>query len=510
MGYANAIAVVLLGDRGRRSAGCSSRRAGGHDAPLPPRQHRALRRRLAVEPLRAACRVTWMLFAAFKTQARDLHRSARPARHAELRQLRARLEGRARPVHAELRHRHGAVGRPDRASISGMAAYVLSRSESRWLQVVYLLHRRGLRGADDRRAGAALPDALRRPASSTAASASSLPYAAYGIPFTTILFYAFFLDFPRELEEAARLDGCGRMQIFFRIIVPLSGPAVASAAIFQAVFIWNEFLLALLMLTRPALKTLPVGILQLQGEFTSDWPAVMAGPRHRDRADPRRLHASRRNTSSGRWPGWASRSDRMPSLVDRQRRQGLWRLPRHQGREPRGRSRASSSSWSAPPAAASPRCCGPSPGWKAITSGSVAHQRPRRHARRTGEPRRRHGVPELRALPAHDACARTWASRSRSPGRPRAEIEAAVAARRRDPAHHRASRQAARSSFPAARSSASPSAAPSPVRPKSSCSTSRCPTSTRRCARRCGSSSAGCTPSSRRRWSTSPTTRPRP
>jgi ABC-type glycerol-3-phosphate transport system permease component len=104
-----------------------------------------------------------------------------------------------------------------------------------------------------------------------------LPYAAYGIPFTTILFYAFFLDFPRELEEAARLDGCSQLQIFFQVILPLSGPAVASAAIFQAVFIWNEFLLALLMLTRPALKTLPVGILQLQGEFTSDWPAVMAG-----------------------------------------------------------------------------------------------------------------------------------------------------------------------------------------------------------------------------------------
>jgi len=104
-----------------------------------------------------------------------------------------------------------------------------------------------------------------------------LPYAAYGVPFTTILFYAFFLDFPRELEEAARLDGCSHIQIFFLVIVPLSGPAVASAAIFQAVFIWNEFLLALLMLTRPALKTLPVGILQLQGEFTSDWPAVMAG-----------------------------------------------------------------------------------------------------------------------------------------------------------------------------------------------------------------------------------------
>jgi ABC-type glycerol-3-phosphate transport system permease component len=104
-----------------------------------------------------------------------------------------------------------------------------------------------------------------------------LPYAAYGIPFTTVLFYAFFLDFPRELEDAARLDGCNRMQVLFRVILPLSGPAVASAAIFQAVFIWNEFPLALLMLTRPEMKTLPVGILQLQGQYASDWPAVMAG-----------------------------------------------------------------------------------------------------------------------------------------------------------------------------------------------------------------------------------------
>jgi multiple sugar transport system permease protein/raffinose/stachyose/melibiose transport system permease protein len=160
--------------------------------------------------------------------------------------------------------------------VSGMAAYVLSRSESRWMQVIYLFIV----------AGFAVPvTAVLVPLYQMLSGAGllnsrlgiALPYAAYGIPFTTSLFYAFFLDFPRELEEAARLDGCGRIQIFFRIIIPLSGPAVASAAIFQAVFIWNEFLLALLMLTRPALKTLPVGILQLQGEFTSDWPAVMAG-----------------------------------------------------------------------------------------------------------------------------------------------------------------------------------------------------------------------------------------
>ncbi len=160
--------------------------------------------------------------------------------------------------------------------VSGMAAYVLARSDNKWLQVIYLMIV----------AGFAVPvTAVLVPLFQMVSAAGFLnnhlaivlPYAAYGIPFTTILFYAFFLDFPRELEEAARLDGCSQFQIFFRVIMPLSGPAVASAAIFQAVFIWNEFLLALLMLTRPALKTLPVGILQLQGEFTSDWPAVMAG-----------------------------------------------------------------------------------------------------------------------------------------------------------------------------------------------------------------------------------------
>lgn len=159
---------------------------------------------------------------------------------------------------------------------SGMAAYVLARSDNKWLQVIYLVIV----------AGFAVPvTAVLVPLFQMVSAAGFLnnhfaivlPYAAYGIPFTTILFYAFFLDFPRELEEAARLDGCSQIQIFFKVIMPLSGPAVASAAIFQAVFIWNEFLLALLMLTRPALKTLPVGILQLQGEFTSDWPAVMAG-----------------------------------------------------------------------------------------------------------------------------------------------------------------------------------------------------------------------------------------
>lgn len=160
--------------------------------------------------------------------------------------------------------------------VSGMAAYALVRMKGRLGKLIYLMIV----------AGFAIPmQAVLVPLFQIISGAGMinerfaivLPYAGYGIPFTVILFYAFLLDFPRELEEAARLDGCSRFQTFTRIILPLSGPAIASAAIFQSVFVWNEFILALLTLTSPEMKTLPVGILQLKGEYTSDWPAMMAG-----------------------------------------------------------------------------------------------------------------------------------------------------------------------------------------------------------------------------------------
>lgn len=161
-------------------------------------------------------------------------------------------------------------------AVSGMAAYVLARSESAWSRAIYLLIVAGF-AVPVQAVLVPLYQMLSGAGMLNNLAAIVLPYAAYGIPFTTVLFYAFFLDFPRELEEAARLDGCSRIRTFFSVILPLSGPAIASAAIFQAVFIWNEFLLALLMLSSPGNKTLPVGIIQLGGEFTSDWPAVMAG-----------------------------------------------------------------------------------------------------------------------------------------------------------------------------------------------------------------------------------------
>ena len=104
-----------------------------------------------------------------------------------------------------------------------------------------------------------------------------LPYVAFGIPFAIILLYAFLLEFPKELEEAARLDGCNRWQTLRHVVAPLSLPGISSVAIFIGVFTWNEFLLGLLILTSDGLKTLPVGLVAFQGAYASNWGALMAG-----------------------------------------------------------------------------------------------------------------------------------------------------------------------------------------------------------------------------------------
>ena len=104
-----------------------------------------------------------------------------------------------------------------------------------------------------------------------------LPYVAFGIPFSIILLYAFLLEFPKELEEAARLDGCNRWQTIRHVVAPLSLPGISSVAIFMGVFTWNEFLLGLLILSSDDLKTLPVGLAAFQGAYGSDWGALMAG-----------------------------------------------------------------------------------------------------------------------------------------------------------------------------------------------------------------------------------------
>jgi ABC-type glycerol-3-phosphate transport system permease component len=104
-----------------------------------------------------------------------------------------------------------------------------------------------------------------------------LLYTALNLPFNVYLMTAYFKSVPDELIEAARIDGAGIHRTFHHILLPLAKPAIATLVIFNVLWAWNEFLFALLLLQTDNVKTLTVGVLQLQGRFTTDHPALMAG-----------------------------------------------------------------------------------------------------------------------------------------------------------------------------------------------------------------------------------------
>ena len=101
-------------------------------------------------------------------------------------------------------------------------------------------------------------------------------YTAFRIPFTVFLIRAYMITLSREMEDAAIVDGASRWQIFWLVIMPLSRPIIVSAALLQALFAWNEFIFALVFINDTNLKTLPVGLQQMQGRVLSDWPVLFA------------------------------------------------------------------------------------------------------------------------------------------------------------------------------------------------------------------------------------------
>jgi multiple sugar transport system permease protein len=86
----------------------------------------------------------------------------------------------------------------------------------------------------------------------------------------------FFIGLPSELEDAARIDGCNRLNILFRIIVPISGPALAALAIYMFIFSWNEYFWSLIALQRINKYTLPIGLNMLQGAYDIEYGLLMA------------------------------------------------------------------------------------------------------------------------------------------------------------------------------------------------------------------------------------------
>lgn len=103
-----------------------------------------------------------------------------------------------------------------------------------------------------------------------------LPYTVLSLPICTLILVSFFEGIPRDLENAAMVDGCTRIGALFKVVVPLSAPGVFTAGILAFVNAWDEFLLALSFNSNPMLRTLPVGITLYQGEFAFPWPVISA------------------------------------------------------------------------------------------------------------------------------------------------------------------------------------------------------------------------------------------
>ncbi|MBR5383081.1 MAG: carbohydrate ABC transporter permease [Clostridia bacterium] len=103
-----------------------------------------------------------------------------------------------------------------------------------------------------------------------------IPYAAFSLSMGILICTGFMGDIPYDLDEAAFLDGCGIWGIFIRVIVPLMTPAIATVGIYTFLQCWNELMLANVFISDDAVKTLPVGVQALSGQYTTDWGPIGA------------------------------------------------------------------------------------------------------------------------------------------------------------------------------------------------------------------------------------------
>lgn len=104
----------------------------------------------------------------------------------------------------------------------------------------------------------------------------ALPEAAFALPLTIIILRPFFKSIPKELEDAAAIDGCGPLGFFFRVLLPLAKPALVTVAVLALVSSWNQFLLPLVMLSDAANWTLPLGVTNFSTQYTTDTARILA------------------------------------------------------------------------------------------------------------------------------------------------------------------------------------------------------------------------------------------
>jgi len=103
-----------------------------------------------------------------------------------------------------------------------------------------------------------------------------VPYTTFALPLAIWLMAGFFRQLPRDIEEAARLDGAGPVRAALAVTLPLSAPAIATTAILTFLYAWNEFLFALSFTVNPARQTVPVAIALFRGQYQVPWGQVLA------------------------------------------------------------------------------------------------------------------------------------------------------------------------------------------------------------------------------------------
>ena len=103
-----------------------------------------------------------------------------------------------------------------------------------------------------------------------------IPYSAFSLSMAILVCTGFMNEIPREMDESACIDGCSVWGIFFRIIVPLMKPAVATVGIYTFLQCWNELMFANIFISKSALRTLPVGVQALSGQYTTEWGPIGA------------------------------------------------------------------------------------------------------------------------------------------------------------------------------------------------------------------------------------------
>jgi raffinose/stachyose/melibiose transport system permease protein len=103
-----------------------------------------------------------------------------------------------------------------------------------------------------------------------------LPLVAFGLPGSVVILRGFFSSIPSELEDASYIDGCTTFGFFRYILVPLARPAMMAVAVLQVIVGWNDYFLSLLVLNDPKLWPLPLGIMQFQGQYGTDYARIMA------------------------------------------------------------------------------------------------------------------------------------------------------------------------------------------------------------------------------------------